>query len=582
MNCFKGLMVFLMVGMLSISTGFSQKISAETWHAIDIAEDNAAAIVLFDSVQRNTTFIPEDSLRWLLEKAKCCFWMSNFGCSIELGHDALELSKALKNDSSQMAAWVILATTDYYLGKGADGIEKINNALAVSSDDKYWLIRATMLSNQGAMLIDEKRQDEAEVVLKSCIKIFEEQDQIRHAKYWQANRLLASAFHRQKKFSQAKSLYYEVIENAAGIGDSVIIGGLAMAFTPLFVETGQLDSALYFAELSVKVARKFQFDNDLIGALTSSVNINEALGNYKDAYRDMREISIINSRIYTKNLEDKVSEVKVKYETEQERQAKELAMEQAKSAELALVAERSQKQRLALGLLAVVLIAAIAFLVFYLKNQRKQAQLEKEVQATRLGALVEGEDQERSRIARDLHDGISQLLFGVKLRLQVLELNDEQLLKILSNAIDEVRAISHNLAPTDMSEAGFMKALRQNAERINQSNQLAVELVSEIEQLPLNQMQQTNLFRIAQEVLNNTLKHAAASKLILEVNLNEKSIQFIAKDNGKGMDTDVANAASGIGWNNIKARLQVLNGQLKVESSPNNGTQIFISIPIAA
>jgi len=275
----------------------------------------------------------------------------------------------------------------------------------------------------------------------------------------------------------------------------------------------------------------------------------------------MREISIINSRIYTKNLEDKVSEVKVKYETEQERQAKELAMEQAKSAELALVAERSQKQRLALGLLAVVLIAAIAFLVFYLKNQRKQAQLEKEVQATRLGALVEGEDQERSRIARDLHDGISQLLFGVKLRLQVLELNDEQLLKILSNAIDEVRAISHNLAPTDMSEAGFMKALRQNAERINQSNQLAVELVSEIEQLPLNQMQQTNLFRIAQEVLNNTLKHAAASKLILEVNLNEKSIQFIAKDNGKGMDTDVANAASGIGWNNIKARLQVLNGQ---------------------
>ncbi len=247
------------------------------------------------------------------------------------------------------------------------------------------------------------------------------------------------------------------------------------------------------------------------------------------------------------------------------------------------------KQRnLAIGSILVVFFAitGVSF-SFYKRNKLKQENLlqteiykQHEI-ATK--SVFEGEQNERIRIARDLHDGIGQMLSVVKMNVSTLNLADktvEGTLNLVDKTITELRAISHNLIPEALN-FGLFAALEDICQKINEAGktQVALNVTEEINDMQLTQQNKLSVYRIIQEVLNNMIKHANASHISIDIKKTNDNMLIAIKDDGDGFDTSKIDDSKGIGWKNISARVHLMDGDMNIKSEKLIGTQIEISIP---
>lgn len=207
---------------------------------------------------------------------------------------------------------------------------------------------------------------------------------------------------------------------------------------------------------------------------------------------------------------------------------------------------------------------------------------EKKLARARASALLEGQENERRRIIKELHDGVGQLLTAVRMRVEMIE--DETTLKEeikgrINETIAEVRRISYNVMPQALVDFGLEAALRGLCDSIKRYANLEVDLtyVKEVEHR-VNFEVSTALFRIAQEGLNNIVKYAGATSVNLHVIDKEEEIYMMLEDNGKGFDTSLKR--EGMGLLNIHERAELLNGTAEIHSTPGEGTTIEVFIPI--
>ncbi len=207
-------------------------------------------------------------------------------------------------------------------------------------------------------------------------------------------------------------------------------------------------------------------------------------------------------------------------------------------------------------------------------------------------SLIDGEDRERSRIARELHDGLGQHLTASSLNLNSLknvvhsldqkkQKQFHQGLNFLSQAIEESRMISQNLMPKSIEDFGLSTTLEALIQGLQKSAITKFEFYSNLEENELDKQLQMNLYRISQECLNNIIKHAAAGKANLQIIKHKNEIVFTCEDNGKGFDPEKSYKKSqGFGLNSITNRAMSLNGNCEINSIPGKGTSITIDIPI--
>lgn len=201
----------------------------------------------------------------------------------------------------------------------------------------------------------------------------------------------------------------------------------------------------------------------------------------------------------------------------------------------------------------------------------------------RASALLEGQEKERTRIIKELHDGVGQLLTAVRMRVEMLENEDElkqEIKKQINETIAEVRRISYNVMPQALVDFGLEAALRGLCDAIRRYANLEIDFtyVREYDH-KLNFEISTALFRIAQEALNNVVKYADASLVNLNVIDQEDEIYMAVEDNGKGFDQSKAEA-NGMGLQHIRERAKLLNGSAEIHAAPGEGTVIEICIPI--
>jgi len=197
--------------------------------------------------------------------------------------------------------------------------------------------------------------------------------------------------------------------------------------------------------------------------------------------------------------------------------------------------------------------------------------------------LIEGQENERERIARDLHDGLGAMLTSMKLRLSN-ELNETtrgEFMTMLDDAINETRNLSRNLMPAVLMDFGLFDALAQLARSTEKNTGIKViySCDSVHEKSQLIKSKQVYVYRIVQEVINNALKHAHCSEILLSVTEFDDQMNIYIKDNGKGLKDDSISESSGLGFKNIKERTGLLNGELIVESD-EHGTIVEVNIPI--
>ncbi len=199
------------------------------------------------------------------------------------------------------------------------------------------------------------------------------------------------------------------------------------------------------------------------------------------------------------------------------------------------------------------------------------------------------QENERIRIARDLHDSIGQKLSVIKMMLSnlppelIINAKDEIDLanQMVNEAVHEVRVISHNLIPQEVL-LGLIPAIELIVQRMNEAKKTLIDVdVSEsVRHLKFDKQKEIAIFRIVQEILNNMMKHAESSNIEIQIRSKKNRLFILIKDNGKGFDVADIQKAEGIGWKNIFARTKMMGGKVDIQSQINKGTQIEIEMPL--
>jgi signal transduction histidine kinase len=209
--------------------------------------------------------------------------------------------------------------------------------------------------------------------------------------------------------------------------------------------------------------------------------------------------------------------------------------------------------------------------------------LRKAAELSRKAAVIEGQEQERSRIAMDLHDGLGQMLNAIKMNTRVIVQDPtaaKTILQLLDEAILESVRISENLLPSKLRDFDLATCLRTLCRTITRASNIRIDFQAHGVAVPMSQSAKVNFFRITQEALNNALKHAKARTISVQLNVSRDVIRLSVEDDGSGMTvSNRSSINSGNGLINMRDRAEVMGGQFNVESDDHRGTLVTVEVP---
>lgn len=344
-------------------------------------------------------------------------------------------------------------------------------------------------------------------------------------------------------------------------------------------------NAVQFSLKALELAKKLKLDQVLYFSLRDLVDAEEAQGNLAASYQYLKNFVAVNDSIQNKNNRKKVYELENRYQAQQK--------------EMVLFGQQKIIERknllnylLASGLLSLTIIIALLYRNYRHKQKLQQqviADLETEKKLMATEAVLKGEEQERTRLAQDLHDGLGGMLSGIKfsfntMKGQLIMTADntrafERSMDMLDSSIGEMRRVAHNMMPEALVKFGLNTALKDFCNDINQSGALKISYQSiGLEETMIDRTPAIAVYRIVQELINNTMKHAAATTSLVQVSLLQHSLSVTVEDDGKGFDTA---KAEGMGYRNIRSRVEFLKGTLDVQSDTDKGTSVHIQIELA-
>ena len=332
---------------------------------------------------------------------------------------------------------------------------------------------------------------------------------------------------------------------------------------------------------------------DLHGALSEAYRIEN---NYRPAYAHHRRHSILKDSLLSLEKARAIEEVNQRYKRNKERLALIQDRHQAETERNLL--ELQNRQRLIIflvtGFVALTIIALLAFYNYRARQQQKlqQQQLEvmdKEKESQHLRSMILGEENERKRVAQELHDGLGTLLATVKLHFNAVQddlpviprlSNYQKAYDLLDNACSEVRKISYNMMPGILQQYGLEYAVNDMCNSIGKTSKVDISFISYGLDRELEKYVEVSVYRIIQELLKNILKHAAAREVIVQMTIEDDNFNLIVEDDGKGFDPHDDSNRSGLGLKNIRSRVALLKGVLTIESTPGEGSTFTIDFPL--
>jgi two-component system NarL family sensor kinase len=386
----------------------------------------------------------------------------------------------------------------------------------------------------------------------------------------------SAIFHLTKalEFLTAANIQYDIVVNLHYIGRT-------------YVMMKDFKKAISYFNKAIELEKSLKLANLYVYSLIALADAEEQSGNAKDGYRHLMEYVSVSDSLQKLSNRKQVDELEVKYQTQKK--------------ETLLLAQEVSIQRknilnyiLAAGALLVIIVSLFSYRTYRQKQkiqQQRISELETEKQLTATEAVLKGEEQERTRLAKDLHDGLGGMLSGIKYSMNSMKENlimtadntqaFERSMDMLDSSIREMRRVAHNMMPEALVKFGLDTALKDFCNDINQSGALKVNYQGiGLEHASIDQTTAITIYRIVQELINNTLKHAAAETAIVQVTKTDQQLTVTVEDDGKGFDTAVVTRPNGIGWSNIRSRVDFLKGKLDVQSDAGKGTSVMIEFAI--
>ncbi len=351
----------------------------------------------------------------------------------------------------------------------------------------------------------------------------------------------------------------------------------------VFIEQKKFGEAIPYLQRSVELARESGFTQGTIKALMQLSTAFKQSGQDDAAYASLQSAMKAKDSFAKSNSEAHMAEMETAYETEKKEQQINLQK-----------AQISKKNYLLAGVVLLIVFVKLLVLSAWLRVRLKQkAKFQKEImkqQELATKAVLAAEEKERQRIARDLHDGVGQMMSVAKMNLSAFESDlhfldrdqqesFEKIINLVDESCREVRSVSHNMMPNALLKNSLAIAIKDFVDKIEKRS-LKVRVYTEGLDERLDSNLEIILYRVIQECVNNVIKHAEASRLDISVLKDKEGISATIEDNGKGFDIGDKDKFEGIGLKNIITRIEYLKGMVDFDSSPGRGTLIALNVPL--
>jgi two-component system, NarL family, sensor kinase len=610
--------------LLALSKDVKSKINLTNNIAFEIRSINAdsslsiAENALKMSMQENYSFGMATSY---LCKAFAYIVKGRYELSYDNGQKAADIANTINNDSVKAFSLIVYAS--YNSNKGNYDIAIANALDAVKLFEKTKNLSGVLRTKNLMCQIYQLKNDleKAENILKETLSLFPKINEPKikmsalhtlanvygmEGKYKEAlaldsqgiklceaekNEFLKSTFYDNmancymysNRFTEAKK-YFELcikidssFDNKKQMSDTYLnIGNLMMMQNKFSESESYLARAVLLADSSGYKLGKYEALLLLSKLYRENKQNDKAFSALKQAYNT--KDSMINEKT-----ESKIVELETVYQTEKKEQQLKLQN-----------AEITKKTYLLWGLAGAIALLAFSGIMFYRKKQLqnkiafKDEVIKQQDIATK--AVIAAEENERKRIAADLHDGVGQMMSAAKMNLSAIE-NDftfsgneqknsfEKIIDMVDECCKEIRSVSHQMMPNALLKSGLASAVREFIDKID-ARVLKINLHTEGLNERLDGNVETVLYRVIQECVNNVIKHAGANTLDISLIRDTDGIAATIEDNGKGFEITGLKKKEGLGLKNIKSRINFLKGTVEVDSSPGNGTLIAIHVPL--
>jgi len=366
------------------------------------------------------------------------------------------------------------------------------------------------------------------------------------------------------------------------------------------MELGELIKARELAVLVFNKANQASIPMMKVQALQLLTAIEEKTGNIDKAYQYQKQWIQVSDSIKKEKVQRQMHETEVKYQNEK-KEKEILQLQKSNALQLLSLQKKSTFNYFLIGSVAALLITG--FLGYRNFRHRQQlakqqdelhqqriSELEKDRQLVAVDSMLKGQEEERSRLAKDLHDGLGGMLSGVKFSLMNMKSNliinhenvvvFERSLDMLDTSIRELRRVAHNMMPEALVKFGLDEALKDYCNNVNTSKILNVQYQSFGMEQRLESNTEIIIYRIIQELFNNIFKHANASEALVQLLREQNRLSITVEDNGKGFDITELEKSKGAGWANIRSRVEYLKGKLDLHSDNNKGTSVNIEFNV--
>ena len=446
-------------------------------------------------------------------------------------------------------------------------------------DNKIWL--GSALNNLGMSYEKKLNHKKSLVCFKEAMAISK---QINNEEMEASEMLnIGDVYINLGEYDKVEPLFSQALVLFTKLGSKKSIGISLRGLAIYNLWAMQYDKAKEYAEQSVSSLQTENNRAELRKSYETLSNIHYALHDMKKAESYLHKSDLIRDSILNETIVKNTLALENKYESE--RKDKQIIVQKIQ------LQKRKVLNYILIGSALALLIISLLSYNTYKQKQKLQQQrisdLETEKQLTATEALLKGEEQERTRLAKDLHDGLGGMLSGIKYSLNTMKGNlimtpdnanaFERSIDMLDSSIKEMRRVAHNMMPETLVKFGLDTALKDFCNDINQSGVLKINYQSiGLENILLEQTMSITVYRIVQELVNNIIKHANATKAILQLSSSGEQLFVTVEDDGKGFDTALLKLSTGLGWSNIQSRVDFLKGKFDVQSNEINGTSIHI------
>ena len=531
-------------------------------------------------------------------------------------YKAIEYAKKAKNIYREIDVFITLGSTCRVQSKFSEALEHFFKALAFYEkvEGKEYVV-GVILSNIGAIYVDMKNYDQAIAYILKSVEI---KKIINDEEGMAVNFLnLSLIYHDKKDYDKALECLKEADKLYCNL--NLIKGQIRVnqGYASLYSVEKDYEKALEYSKKALKMAQEHNFPYTEADSYQLLANISFQLGKYNDCEEaalkmleidseahPIRKIAYANllmayaakrniekaifywekldneiSDFSNKNFQSSLSEMEVKYETEK-KELKITAMEEERLLMIWL--------SIACGLILLLVLAFFIVRQRLAVNRRKLAeqqvkQLEQEKQLMATQAVLEGETAERTRLARDLHDGLGGMLSVVKLNLNDVKkgasmegedvMRFNQALNVLEDAVHELRRVAHNLMPDSLTSYGLKVSLNDFCNSIP---------IAEFHYFGnderLDPKLEVMIYRTAHELVNNALKHAEANRIVVQIVHEADRLALTVQDDGCGFD--LSEKTGGTGLKNIRNRVELYNGRMDIWSKFGGGTEASVEFSL--